>query len=282
MTSHQLRLLVGIPVGLLCLALIGLTTLPVFRPMFTLIVIVVALFSSKEFFSMARLKGYFPITSIGLIFVALLVLFQYFEIEYGGVFSNLLPGLLVLFTFITLLFSLYYRKSALASCAVTLFPLLYLALPLSYLIYVRFSLGTTEGEGIWWLVYLLLVTKGNDIGALYVGKSMGKHLLAKSVSPAKTMEGALGGLLGSILLSYLMYGIGVVCGLSLEGVTWLTLLIYAIVLGLVAQIGDLIESLLKRDAGVKDSSHLPGLGGILDILDSIIFTAPLLYYLQRG
>jgi len=124
-----------------------------------------------------------------------------------------------------------------------------------------------------WLLVLMLIVMTNDSAAFYTGSAFGKHRLYPLVSPKKSIEGALGGLVGSI------------CGTMLAKATFfpqLTLadaLVTAVVIGILGQAGDLFESLLKRSFGVKDSGCcIPGHGGVLDRMDSIIFAAPAMYY----
>ncbi len=183
------------------------------------------------------------------------------------------------------LFFLYrFRRSeeALLHVAVEFFSIAYIAVPLSYMLAILYPISPTpDHDGRWWLVYLLLVTKITDIGAYFVGKLWGKHRLAPVLSPKKTVEGAVAGFLSAVLLSLAMVTIGAKFAgssfpLKLWDAFWLGILI-----GIFGQIGDLAESLLKRDAVVKDSNALPGLGGVLDMMDSLIFTAPIVYfYLQ--
>ena len=124
-------------------------------------------------------------------------------------------------------------------------------------------------------MFLLLVTKGGDTGAYLVGSVMGRHLLFPKVSPKKSIEGAVGGLLASV-------GISLLCRSWFPQVPIGHLACLGFLLGSLAQVGDLCESLIKRDCGVKDSgTHLPGFGGFLDVLDSIIFTAPVFYFYLR-
>jgi phosphatidate cytidylyltransferase len=124
-----------------------------------------------------------------------------------------------------------------------------------------------------WLLVLMLIVMTNDSAAYYTGSAFGKHRLYPLVSPKKSIEGALGGLGGSI------------CGTLLAKFTFFPqlpladALITAVVIGILGQTGDLFESLLKRSFGVKDSgSIIPGHGGVLDRMDSIIFAAPAMYY----
>ena len=128
-------------------------------------------------------------------------------------------------------------------------------------------------DGWIWLIFMLAGTWACDTSAYFVGKSFGKRKLAPVLSPKKTLEGALGGLLGSVLVSYL-FSSYIYPFLSMP-----KMLLLGLMVGIAAEVGDLLESAFKREAGIKDSSRLiPGHGGILDRIDSALFTAPLVYY----
>jgi phosphatidate cytidylyltransferase len=139
----------------------------------------------------------------------------------------------------------------------------------SFLVLIR-GLGNSE-QGMAALLSVVVVTKMSDSGAYFVGKSIGRHKLAPKLSPGKTIEGLLGGILFGCLASVLFFE--AVGGRWNCQPTLGVCLIYGLVLSLVGVVGDLAESLLKRHAGCKDSSRwLPGLGGVLDIMDSLLFT----------
>ena len=122
------------------------------------------------------------------------------------------------------------------------------------------------------IAFLILVTKSGDIGAYFIGTKFGRHSLIPRISPKKTIEGTTAGLLFSVFASLACIGF-------LPSFSLLRLLILGLLLGVLAQIGDLSESLIKRDCSAKDSGRsFPGLGGVLDAIDSIIFTAPIFYF----
>jgi phosphatidate cytidylyltransferase len=130
-------------------------------------------------------------------------------------------------------------------------------------------------DGRWWIAYLLVVTKITDIGAYFAGSLWGRRKLAPNISPKKTIEGAIVGLACALTASFVFgLGIGYTTSFRLGVFEWLFL---GLILGVVGQFGDLSESLLKRDANKKDSNALPGLGGVLDSIDSILFNAPIIY-----
>jgi len=145
--------------------------------------------------------------------------------------------------------------------------LLYVPLLLSFMVLLRGGEG-----GQWWILFLFAVIWGNDISAYYTGRAIGRHKLSRVVSPKKTIEGAVGGLIGGLVVAIVFrYAL-----FSERGVVELALL--ALLLGVVGQAGDLFESMIKRSAGVKDSGFIvPGHGGILDRIDSLLFCLPLLY-----
>ncbi len=134
----------------------------------------------------------------------------------------------------------------------------------------------------WVLLWVLLTTKACDIGAYFVGKAVGRHKLIPWLSPGKTWEGLLGGVVFASLV-----GAGGLWVLQRRGqitmppIGWA--LFPGVLFGLVGQVGDLLESMLKRDAGIKDSGHsLPGFGGVLDVIDSPLLVAPVAYWLLRA
>ena len=169
------------------------------------------------------------------------------------------------------------NSQGIETMAVTLFGLIYVAWLGNFITRINF----TSSEGRYFVMVLVVVTKFTDIGAYLIGTAFGRHKMVPRLSPNKTWEGTAGGMLfalgGSLMCFYLL------------NVHWANsgmLVWHAIVLGLLlgaaAVIGDLAESLIKREAGVKDSSTwLPGHGGALDLIDSLLFTAPLLYVFMR-
>ena len=167
----------------------------------------------------------------------------------------------------------------LETIAGTLMGVIYISLLLSFFAKLLLAWGDTTGRLL--ILYLLLVVKAADMGAYFVGCSIGRHKLIPRISPAKTWEGFFGGLLSSVVVSVLFYA------LAKNSLGALTLrlsdaLILAILLGTIGTVSDLTESLFKRGAGVKDSGRMIlGMGGILDVIDSLLFTAPALYVYAR-
>ena len=150
----------------------------------------------------------------------------------------------------------------------------YVGFLLAHALMLRELEGPTDNLGRNWLIFALAATFATDTGALFTGRAIGRHRMAPSISPGKTWEGAIGGFLWAVCVAI---ALGALLQLSVP--LWQAALVGAAV-GIVAQIGDLAESRLKRAGGVKDAgSIIPGHGGILDRLDSIVFTMPVVYYL---
>jgi phosphatidate cytidylyltransferase len=146
------------------------------------------------------------------------------------------------------------------------------------LVYIPFLIGhliliRNWNQGITWTFFLMAVIFAGDTAAYYVGTTLGRHKLAPSISPGKTVEGALGGLGANLLLGCIFKKY---CFPQFEWGSWIVLII---VMGVLGQTGDLVESMLKRSVGRKDSGFIfPGHGGFLDRIDALIFAAPGLYY----
>ena len=161
-------------------------------------------------------------------------------------------------------------RDALTTVAATVFGVLYIAWLFSFLVRLKvFPQGTLL------VGFVLIVTKLGDMGAYLVGASLGKTPLIPRISPKKTVEGLAGGLVTSFLAA---------CALQrwLPAPSWGHAIVLGLVLGAGAQAGDLVESLFKRDCETKDSGRLvPGLGGMLDVIDSLLFTVPVFYAYVR-
>lgn len=158
----------------------------------------------------------------------------------------------------------------------TLFGLMYVPWLLNFIQKINFFPNV---NGQLYLLYFILITKISDTGAYAVGSLIGKHKMIPRISPGKTWEGFAGALVISALASLWFAQI---FGNKLVGMTWMHALVLGLLLGLGAVVGDLIESIFKREAGVKDSgSFFPGIGGILDLLDSLLFNAPIMYLYLR-
>ncbi|MHB1864181.1 MAG: phosphatidate cytidylyltransferase [Gemmatimonadaceae bacterium] len=245
-----------------------------------------------EFFRLARATGNQPLDDIGIGLAGLTPLAVH--ARYLGIYV-VRPVDIVVVVLAVCTLSLWMRGSRgqpMASLGVTLFGALYSGCTLSFayaLRYHPYALGGRDvdigghqvliaaGGAI--VLLPVLVTWATDIGAYAVGRTLGKRKLMPSVSPGKTVAGAVGGMIASGLVTY-VFAEYVLRPVAQLGLTPIGIAVFAVVVSMAAQVGDLFESLLKREAGVKDSSTLlPGHGGILDRLDSLFFVLPVAYLL---
>ena len=220
-----------------------------------------------EFFRLSSAKKIFPISFayVGIFSGILLPYITYLYRPTGGIWEMIF-FIVILITLFIIHFARKESKNAVNLIAVTLFAIFYIGWFFTFLVKVRFL---EDGHKL--VAYLLLVTKSGDIGAYLIGSNFGRHKLIPRISPNKSVEGAIGGFIFSIACAIL----------SRYFISWMSfsfVLISGILIGIFAQLGDLAESLIKRDYEVKDSSvFFPGLGGMLDLIDSILFTAPIFY-----
>jgi phosphatidate cytidylyltransferase len=167
----------------------------------------------------------------------------------------------------------------LETIAGTLMGVIYISLLLGF--FAKLLRAWDEQTGRCLMLYLLLVVKASDMGAYFVGCSIGRHKLIPRISPAKTWEGFFGGLLSSVGVSLLFYALAN-NRLGELALRFSDALLLGVLLGASGAVSDLTESLFKRGAGVKDSGHMIlGMGGILDVIDSLLFSAPALYVYAR-
>ena len=252
---------------------------------FLLIVVFLALAGLAEFYGLAEKRGLACFKWCGLLGGALLMV---------GTFLNLIgrigtqgsparvndfeTGFIILFVLGLCLRQLVSKSSAagITAIATTLLGLMYVPWLLNFIQKISFF---PDVEGKFFLLYFILVTKFSDMGAYSVGSLIGRHKMIPRISPGKTWEGFAGAVLVSTAASLVFVHF---FGGRMAGMNFLHATILGIVLSVTAVIGDLIESLFKREAGVKDSGSLfPGIGGILDLLDSLLFNAPIMYLYLR-
>jgi phosphatidate cytidylyltransferase len=234
---------------------------------FMIMATVAAAIGLHEFYRMARARGAHPNRTMGIALGVLLIVWFYRAPLFGPDIGGLLAASLLLILS-GRLFSPRPVEGALEDAAATFTGVVYVALLFSYQVGVRIGM-----DGRAWLVFLYLTIWASDIGAYAVGMNFGRHRLYEKVSPKKSVEGLVGALAASagtalICRAWFMPPIG----------AWEAAALGA-VLAAVGTIGDLAESLLKRSSGIKDSGDvIPGHGGMLDRMDSMLFAAPALYY----
>ena len=235
-------------------------------PWFTLLVAIWGLLAVFEFYQLVAGAKVPPLTYFGLIWTLLFILSPHFNYDF------LAPLLLTSAVVLSLIWLLLrpQREGAFIGWAWTIAGILYVGWLLSYFVALR---GLDDGRN--WVFLALFITLGSDTTAFFVGRALGRHHLAPRISPGKTWEGAIAGVLGAIIISLLFtlpsplslplgYGQAILLGLLVS---------------IFGQLGDLTESLLKRNMGVKDSGKLlTGHGGFLDRIDSVVFAGIVVYY----
>jgi len=236
------------------------------EPWFTLLVAIWGVLAAFEFYRLVTTSKVSPITYFGLIWVLLFIISPHFE------YNFLTPLLLTSAVILSLVWLLFrpQKEGAFTGWAWTMAGILYLGWLLSYLVALR---GLDAGRN--WVFFALFTTFASDTAAFFVGRALGKHHLAPNISPGKTWEGAISGVFGAIIVSLLFI---LPTPLSLPLLYWQAILL-GLIVSVFGQLGDLAESLFKRNTGVKESGKLiPGHGGFLDRIDSVVFTGAVVYY----
>lgn len=242
-------------------------------PWITIFIVAAALAGTYEFYHMANFDRREPLLYLGLLWTLALVLSPHYRNP------DLLPIVVTAAMLVSLICLLLRpsREKAFHEWAWTIVGALYVGWMLSYWLNLR---GLADGRN--WVYMAMLTTFANDTGAYFIGRVRGKHKLAPAISPAKTWEGAIGGLgsaiIGAIVIAMVLKLISVELGTPFAFRYW-QIIVLGFLVGLFAQLGDLVESLLKRQMGVKESGNLlPGHGGVLDRFDSLIFVGAVVYY----
>jgi phosphatidate cytidylyltransferase len=252
---------------------------------FGVLIAFLALAGLMEFYAMAQKRGLPCFKVTGVIGGVLLMCGTFAHLHHWLGIANIPArvndfetGFLILFVLGLCLRQLVSRdhSAGLTAIAVTLLGLMYVPWLLNFIQKINYFPGV---EGKYFLLYFILLTKFSDMGAYVVGSLIGRHKMVPRISPGKTWEGFAGAVLVSTGASvvFVHYLDGHLAGMNIN---------HAIVLGILlsstAVLGDLIESLFKRECGAKDSgSVLPGIGGVLDLLDSLLFNAPIMYLYLR-
>jgi len=239
---------------------------------FILVLLALTIGGLYEFFYLIQKKG-IPIYSYTGIFIGTLIpVFIFFGFELTNQWELLFIVLALLMIFVLQLIR-KDNNNAIIGISTTLFGVLYVSWFFSFLIKIRFLLPGVGGIKL--LGFILLITKCGDMGALLVGSKIGKHPLLPRVSPNKTVEGCIG--------SFTFSAIAAICSKALFPVELNLSIMHVAFIGIffggLGQLGDMSESLIKRDCNVKDSGKLlPALGGALDAIDSLLFSAPAFYF----
>ena len=279
--------------------LIPIVLLLILRAPITLVTVVtavIALLTVQEFLKLTESYGVEPLRNPVYAFVILLFLLLLLNIgqekpllstEIFGVIAAFAASIAA-FVFLTIAMRRGDLRTGYPAAAAATFAIVYIALPLAMLVQLR-----QQWAGAFLILYLLFVVWAGDIFAYFIGRSIGRHLMSPRISPKKTWEGAVASLIASVAIGgALFYYSSSVCtkllqwGLiersggmfGLERPALLPIVVLTAILNVAAQLGDLVESLIKRGAGVKDSGTLlPGHGGMLDRIDALLFAAPVLW-----
>jgi len=244
------------------------------EPWFTILVAIWGLLAAFEFYRMVAASKVSPLTYFGLIWTLLFILSPHLD------YDTLIPFLLTSAVILSLIWLLLRRQKegAFIGWVWTMGGILYIGWLLSYFVALRGGyspLSITETDGRNWVFLALFTTFASDTAAFFVGRALGKHHLAPRISPGKTWEGAIAGVFGAIIISLLFT---ISTPLQLPLTYWQTILL-GLLVSVFGQLGDLVESLLKRNMGVKESGKLiPGHGGVLDRIDSVVFAGIVVYY----
>jgi len=252
---------------------------------FLLLIAFLALSGLIEFYGIAEKRGMVNFKVTGVIGGLLLMVGTFLNLN-GVIGTSGSParvndfetGFLILFVLGLCVrqFVAKNNQAGLTAIATTLFGLMYVPWLLNFIQKIYFFPGV---EGKFFLLYFILITKFSDMGAYAVGSLIGRHKMIPRISPGKTWEGFGGAIAVSTGASLVFVHY---FGDRMKGMNYTHAIILGVVLSVAAVIGDLIESLFKREAGVKDSGKIfPGIGGILDLLDSLLFNAPLMYLYLR-
>jgi len=233
---------------------------------FFIIITIIALLGLKELYSIAHKQGYKPSYILGSILILYFIFISIYDVyNLNYYIKNIIITFFIIILFVIQLFKKDFSK-VLNEMSITISGSVYLGYLLSFILKIK---DLTNGD--YYLISLLIITWSNDIGAYLVGTKFGKNKLFPKISPKKTIEGSIGGTIFSIVSTFALK--------NWLNLTFNELIFLGLTISIIAQLGDLFESVLKRGSGIKDSGTLiPGQGGILDCLDSLIFTAPVFYY----
>ncbi len=266
-------------------------------PLLAVVVAAVALLTIHEFLKLTESYGVKPMRWPTYIFVV--AFFTVLALNFGNdkpllstaifVYCLGFSAAIVSFYTLTIAMQRVELSTAYPAAAAAVFAFTYIALPLGMLVQLR-----QQWAGAFYLLYLLLIVWAGDTFAYFVGKAIGRHLMSPRISPKKTWEGAAASVVASVIVGWLLFAhaqqislaflhVGLIqradglYGAEIPAMS--TVVALTILLNVAAQLGDLVESLIKRGAGVKDSGAiLPGHGGMLDRVDALLFAAPVLWF----
>jgi phosphatidate cytidylyltransferase len=258
MLSRSITILLTAPIVLACVYFGGLA--------FLAMILVMGLIAVNEFYNLMMKKGFFPAYYVGNLITIFFIVFAYYALKRNWEPAH--SAILTLAAAVAMISGVFLKreKDTIIDVAITIFGMIYVGWFFSYLIFIR---ALTEHGG--YLFFLIFTVWTMDSAAYLAGKMFGHTLLMPSISPKKTWEGAIAGFIVCLLAA-------VIFSWTAQLEIWHALTL-GVLIGIFGQVSDLVESLIKREAGAKDSSDiLPGHGGVLDRIDSFVLTAPLMYY----
>jgi phosphatidate cytidylyltransferase len=237
-------------------------------PLLILLVGAAAALGAVEFYRLATHAGARPLTVFGVIWAVLFVVAALFDVDWAT--GSLLASAAVM---PLVWLAIFRRDTRFQSWVWTLTGILYLGWMLGHYVALR---QLDHGREL--VILAVFTTFACDTSAFFVGRAWGRHHMAPTISPHKTWEGAIGGFVGAVAAALALRSLLSLGDWSLP-LTYAEAIAVGCLIGFAAQLGDLLESLLKRRAGVKDSGNLiPGHGGVLDRIDSLVFTGVIVYY----
>lgn len=253
----------------------------------TVLILVLSQLAIGEFIRLTRQAGYNPLSVWPRLTAAALVALPWLTLvglvpELGALSARLSPTshLLTIGIAGTIVFMVLRRQTekALSNLAISILIIAYLGYFSSFVVRLRCDFPTAAGA--YWVIYYIAVTKFTDIGAFLIGRKIGKTKLIPAVSPGKSVEGFVGGIVVAVLVAILLGRFAPTWAQFSHAPSLAQVIGFGVLIAIFGQLGDLIISLLKRDIGIKDSGQVvPAFGGYLDIVDSPLLTAPVAWLL---
>ena len=253
------------------------------EPWFTILIAIFGVLAAFEFCRLGNTVGFSPASYLGLIFILVFIISRNPDLL-SRLETSLDPALISLFILVAALVLILIwimlrrqKDGTIVNWAWSIGGIIYIGWLLGHVVALR---GLADGRS--WIFFILLATVASDTTAFFIGRAVGRHKLAPQISPNKTWEGAIAGVIGAVIFSLLFPPAELFSATNpfhIHGLSYGEAILLGVLVSVFGQLGDLAESLLKRKTGVKDSGNLlPGHGGILDRLDSIIFAGAVVYY----
>lgn len=234
---------------------------------------------SYEFATLAKYKVHYPYRIYSAVGSFLFVFASFLSVRWLAP-SSLPWVILFLWVTINIFWSHKHPQGAFVNAAITLFTMFYISIPVHLFLRILYGFMHTQVPdlGIWWASFLIATTKGADIFGYFFGKALGKKKISPKISPHKTIVGFVFGCAGALLISLVFF---FHIPQRFPGYVNMPTVIILLggILGVSGFIGDILESVFKREAQVKNSNRMQAVGGMLDTLDSLLFSAPILYFI---